>query len=151
MLLSVAFQVGCWNTAITSHSPDHRHTIRIKELPLPPDGAIKVEYSSGFHRVSILMRGDAVLGFAHIAWAADSSKVGVLVTNRLGRTHPLITGFDTASGMPIPAEMVRDMLARGIQRRYGPTAAELMAYRGDALVWATQSAIAGQRSRFARR
>lgn len=144
-LLYAAFQVGCWNTAVTTDSPDHRHTVRIRELCLGPDCTIKAQLSSGLLPVEVMMRGDAWLGFVHITWSTDSSRVGLFVTNRLGG-QPIQAGFDVRTNAQVPFETVRDMVADDIRRTYGLTVDKLSAYNGDALEWALRDPTAYERS-----
>jgi hypothetical protein len=123
-----------WREVARSQSPDGRKLIRIEEFPRGPDSTIRAEIQEGFAFQRVVLPDDAFVGLIFIAWAPDSSLVGILVGNPIG--SGLRISFDLRAWRSVSFETVRPLVEAEILRQFPPHPEELKRFGGDLVLWA---------------
>lgn len=118
-----------WREVARSQSPDRRKQVSIEEFPVGPDSTIRPEISEGIAYKRIVLPADAWVGLTFIAWAPDSSLVGILVGNALG--SGLRIGFDLRAWRTVSFAAVRPLVEAEILKQFPPHPEELKHYNGD--------------------
>lgn len=136
VLLVLALSSGCIShTVMTVPSPDGSAKAWIHESCGIPDCEVTVYLKSGWlgFAKTIARRSDCHINFAHIAWSADSRTVAVYSDH--GWCQHIHEGYDVKRATTIPFAEVAGLVRKSIIREYQLTDADLLPYRGDALLW----------------
>jgi hypothetical protein len=120
---------------ITSQSPDHAATIRVKEFCTFPDCLVTVTLQTGwFTERKIVERSDCFVYFAHVAWSPDSRTAAIFVDNIA--CSSIHEGYDIKIASVVPFTTVADLMRQSVVREYGVRTDDLAPFGGDPLEWA---------------